>query len=82
MSKKRRKQKKGERQWRRSGHFVRHHVVNKARGGSDAPFNRIRMDSEREKAWHFLFHNLSYESVARLLMRVSRIKGESYGARS
>jgi len=60
--------------WRRSGKIIKHHIVNRCRGGKSTPDNLLRFDSERERAWHFLFENKSFEEVAELLLRCSRMK--------
>lgn len=60
--------------WSRSGRFVKHHIVNRVRGGKSEPSNLLRFDEAREKAWHFLFKNLSFEEVAELLLRTQRAK--------
>lgn len=106
--KKRLKQKKRKRtKWKRSGKMIKHHIQNRCMGGSSKPHNLLLFDSEREKAWHFIFRNLSFyeagtkllnwklelteeetkawyflfknkteEEVARLLLRVDRMKKE------
>lgn len=60
--------------WKRTGKMVKHHIVNRVNGGETLPFNLLSFDSEREKAWHFLFGNKSFIEVADLLTRVSQIK--------
>jgi hypothetical protein len=60
---------------KRSGKMVKHHITNRCRGGKSAPDNLIRLDSERERAWHFLFGNHSFEEVAALLLRTCQMKG-------
>lgn len=61
--------------WKRSGKIIKHHIVNRCRGGKSTPDNLLRFDSERERAWHFLFGNKSFEEVAELLLRTCRAKG-------
>lgn len=61
--------------WKRSGKFVNHHIQNRCRGGRKVPNNLIRLDRERERAWHFLFQNKSFEEVAELLLRTCKAKG-------
>jgi len=60
--------------WQRKKKFNHHHMKNKCNGGLSVPANLLRMDTERHKAWHFLFHNLSFEEVAKLLIRVMKAK--------
>ena len=60
--------------WRRSGKIIKHHIVNRCRGGKSTPDNLLRFDSERERAWHFLFGNKSFEEVAELLLKTSQMK--------
>ncbi len=60
--------------WKRTGKMIKHHIVNRCNGGPTLPFNLLMFDSEREKAWHFLFQNKSFEEVAELLLRVSKMK--------
>lgn len=43
-------------------------------GGQNSLSNLLVFDSEREKAWHFLFHNLSFNQVAQLLIRTCQAK--------
>jgi len=62
------------RKWNRSRHFCRHHITNRVNGGGSEPSNLLLLDREREKAWHFLFHNLSFEEVAELLLRTCKAK--------
>jgi len=62
-------------QWSRSGHMVKHHITNKCHNGGSSPDNLLKFDSERERAWHFLFKNLSFEEVAELLIRTCKAKG-------
>ena len=60
--------------WRRSGKIIKHHIVNRCRGGKSTPDNLLRFDSERERAFHFIFHNLSFVEAAELLLRVDKMK--------
>lgn len=62
------------RTWKRSGKIIKHHIVNRCRGGKSTPDNLLRFDSERERAWHFLFGNKSFEEVAELLLKTSHMK--------
>ena len=62
------------RTWKRSGKIIKHHIVNRCRGGKSTPDNLLRFDSERERAWHFLFGNKSFEEVAELLLKTSQMK--------
>lgn len=43
-------------------------------GGTSEPSNLLLLDSERERAWHFLFLNKSFEEVAEILLRTVKIK--------
>jgi len=61
-------------EWKRSGKKIRHHIKNRCKGGKSEPSNLLLFDSERERAWHFLFGNKSFEEVAILLLRVVRAK--------
>jgi len=60
--------------WKRSGKFVKHHIKNRVAGGKGSPSNLLKFDSERERAWHFLFHK--FREVAELLLRTCEIKGQ------
>jgi len=60
---------------KRSGKMVKHHITNRCHGGKSTPENLIRLDSERERAWHFLFGNKRFEEVAALLLRTCNMKG-------
>ncbi len=60
--------------WKRSGRFIKHHIKNRCKGGRSTPDNLLLFDSERERAWHFLFKNKDFEEVAELLLRCSRMK--------
>jgi hypothetical protein len=62
-------------EWKRSKRFVNHHITNRCHEGKSEPSNLIRLDQERERAWHFLFNNMSFEEVAELLTRTCRMKG-------
>ena len=62
------------REWKRRKRFNRHHIRNKCTGGQAIGENLLRMDIERHNAWHFLFHNLSFDEVARLLIRTQQMK--------
>jgi len=63
-----------QKEWKRSGRFDRHHIENKCKGGRLIPSNKLIFDTERHKAWHFLFQNKSFEEVAALLLRTVEIK--------
>jgi len=63
------------RYWKRSGRMVKHHITNRVNRGKSIPSNLLKFDSERERAWHFLFKNLSFEEVAELLLRTCQMKG-------
>lgn len=60
--------------WKRSGKMIKHHITNRCQGGKSTPENLLRFDSERERAWHFLFGNQSFEEVAELLLKTSQMK--------
>ncbi len=62
-------------QWKRGKKFVDHHITNRCKRGGDGKSNLIRLEEQREKAWHFLFGNMSFEEVAELLLRTCRMKG-------
>ena len=61
--------------WKRSGKMVRHHIKNRVNNGKSTPSNLLKLDSERERAFHFVFGNKSFEEVAELLLRTCRSKG-------
>ena len=61
--------------WKRSGRFVNHHIKNRCHGGKSTPQNLLKLDSERERAFHFVFGNKSFEEVAELLLRCCKMKG-------
>jgi len=63
--------------WKRSKHFVKHHIKNRCRGGISEPSNLLRLERERENAWHFLFGNLDLVEVAELLLKLNRLKQKS-----
>ena len=63
--------------WKRSGKMVKHHITNRCHRGKSEPSNLLRFDSERERAWHFLFKNLSFEEVAELLLKTCQMKGRT-----
>ena len=64
-----------DKNWKRKGRFVQHHIVNRCNKGKSEPSNLIRLDESREKAWHFLFGNMDFEEVAELLLRTCQMKG-------
>lgn len=37
-------------------------------GGSSKPYNLLLFDSNREKAWHYLFRNLSFHEAGTKLL--------------
>lgn len=61
--------------WTRSRKIVKHHITNRVKGGKSTPSNLLKFDSERERAWHFLFGNKSFEEAAELLLRTCQAKG-------
>jgi len=60
--------------WKRSGRMVNHHITNRVNRGKSTPSNLLKFDSERERAWHFIFGNKSFEEVAELLTRTQKMK--------
>ncbi len=60
--------------WKRAGKTINHHILNRCMGGSDDVSNLLKFDEAREKAWHFLWGNKSFEEVAELLLRTVRAK--------
>jgi len=66
--------KQKSKRWKRSGRIIRHHIKNRCKGGGNSIHNLLQFDSEREKAWHFLFKNMSFTEVAELLLRTVRAK--------
>ena len=60
--------------WKRSKRFNRHHIKNRCRGGLTVKENILLLDTERHKAFHFLFGNMDFEEVIALLQRVKKIK--------
>ena len=62
--------------WRRSGDFCTHHIQNRVRKpkGVNRLSNLLTLDENRERAWHFIFNDLSFEEVAALLLRTVRAK--------
>jgi len=69
--------KRKQREWKRSNVFNYHHIKNKVNGGEKIGSNLLRMDRERHNAWHFLFGNLSFREVSELLLRVCDAKKQS-----
>lgn len=61
-------------EWHRTRRFNRHHILNRINGGTMVESNLLRMDISRHRAWHFLFRNLSFLEVAKLLLRVQEWK--------
>ena len=66
------------RQWQRSRRCNRHHMIPRSRGGHDGKRNIIRLDTERHNAWHFLFGDMSFEEIAKMLLRAIRMKQSYY----
>lgn len=60
--------------WERSKRLNKHHIKNKCKGGDSSPSNLIRLDTERHKAFHFLFGNMDFLEAANLLTRAYQIK--------
>lgn len=61
-------------EYKRSKNFVKHHNINRCKGGRSTEENLIVLEKNREKAWHFLFNNLTFGEVAELLLRVEKMK--------
>lgn len=74
-----RRKRKPRASWERSGHFNRHHIQPKSRGGTMAGHNLLIMDTNRHRAYHLLFGNLNFEEAAQLLLRCQAMKWSSYG---
>lgn len=70
----RRRWRKGRNDWERSGHFNRHHIINRVNGGSMVRQNLLIMDTNRHRAWHLLFKDLSFDEAAALLTRCAEMK--------
>lgn len=67
--------------WRRARKFNRHHIINRCKGGNNSQQNILKFDIERHKAWHFLFGNMDFIQVAKLLTRTYQAKqGAAKGA--
>lgn len=54
--------------------MVKHHIINRCRGGSNDDSNLIRLFRWKEKKFHELFGDKSFVEAARLLLRTERIK--------
>lgn len=65
--------------WKLSKRFNRYHIRNRVCGGQSIESNLLTMDTERHKAFHFLFHNLSFDEVIALLQRVKKLKSSFKG---
>lgn len=65
---------KTHRFWHRSGKFNKHHIVNRCKNGQNTPENIIILDTERHKAFHFLFGNMNFLEAAQLLIKAYNIK--------
>lgn len=63
---------------RRKGKKNKHHNVNRSRGGSNCVRNIWNLDCNRHAAWHLLFGNMSFQEVARMLMRAVEMKRNYY----
>jgi len=61
-------------EWKRSHRKVRHHITNKCDGGTSEQSNLFVFDENKERAFHFLFGNKSFEEVAELLLRCCKMK--------
>lgn len=73
----RRYRKPREDEWERSGHFNRHHLLARSRGGGMQQQNLLIMDTTRHKAFHVLFGNMTFEEAAALLVRCAEMKRRS-----
>lgn len=51
----------------------KHHIINKVNDGPSTPENIILLRMEKHRAWHQLFHNMSFLQVAELLIRTNEV---------
>lgn len=58
---------KAPKEWKRAGHTIEHHIINSCNGGKSVKQNLLVFDENREKAWHSIFHNLSFTEAAQKL---------------
>ena len=65
-------------EWERSGHFNRHHLLPRSRGGGMQQQNLLIMDTTRHKAFHVLFGNMTFDEAAALLVRCAEMKRRSH----
>lgn len=74
-----RRKRKPRASWERSGHFNRHHIHPRSRGGTMAGHNLLIMDTNRHRAYHLLFGLLNFKEAAELLLRCQTMKERAYG---
>ena len=75
----RRRKRKPRASWERSGHFNRHHIQPRSRGGTMVGYNLLIMDTSRHRAYHLLFGLLNFQEAAELLLRCQEMKEKAYG---
>ena len=51
----------------------KHHIKNKVNGGTLTPDNIIMLRMEKHRAWHQLFHNMSFLEAAEVLIRANQM---------
>jgi len=54
--------------------ITKHHNKNVCKGGTGEEANIILLIQEKHECWHTLFKNKTFGEVARLLLRVERMK--------
>ena len=59
--------------------LVRHHILNRCRGGSGATYNLLLIEEKKEKAFHLIFGHKTLEEAAYLLLRLARAKKNQKG---
>ena len=74
LTRQERREEKRKKEFERTHKYVKHHITNSCKGGKDNASNLILLEEHREKAWHFLFGNMSFEEVAELLLRTCKLK--------
>lgn len=60
--------------YERSGHFNRHHLLARSRGGGMTKQNLLVMDTHRHRCFHILFGNMTFEEAAALLTECAKRK--------
>lgn len=58
----------------RAGVIIKHHNLARSRHGKNTVDNLIRLDENREKAFHLIFKNRTFQEAAELLRRADRLK--------